>query len=91
MSTGFAPLLADMVQQLQDKEHGRKTMDYYTKDDPLDNLQLTNHSTCSTYFDKATAKLIQEGKESFIYEMFAYTRTYGLLSDYACKDISVSD
>jgi len=67
-----APLLADMVQELQDKEHGRKTMDY-TKDDPLNNLQLTHHSKCSTYFDKATAQLIQEGEESFIYDMFGYT------------------
>ena len=66
-----APLLSAMVQELQDKEHGRKTVDC-NKNDPLNNVQLTHHSKCSTYFDNATAKLIQEGDESFIYDMFGY-------------------
>jgi len=66
-----APLLSKLTTKLQETDKKRE-LEKYTKNDPIGNPQLTHHSKCSTYYDNATADIVQLGAESFIFEMYGY-------------------
>ena len=66
-----APLLSKLTTSLR-KKNSKRELQNYTKDDPIGNPQLSHHSKCSTYYDNATADLVQLGAESFIFEAFGY-------------------
>ena len=66
-----APLLSELITSLR-KKNSKRELQNYTKDDPIGNPQLSHHSKCSTYYDNATADLVQLGAESFIFDAFGY-------------------
>jgi len=66
-----APLLSELITKLQETNK-KQNLEKCTKDNPIENHQLSHHAKCSTYYDNATADLVQLGAESFIFEAFGY-------------------
>jgi len=65
------PLLSDLTTDLQETNKKRE-LEKYTKNDLVGNPQLSHHSKCPTYYDNATADIVQMGAESFIFEAYGY-------------------
>ena len=70
------PLISAIAKKIEkeadQQKYSRALLEEHSKNNPLSNPQLSNHGTCSTYFDDETSKFVEEGQESFIYEMFRY-------------------
>jgi len=65
------PLLSELTTSLR-KKNAKRELEKYTKNDPVGNPQLSHHSKCLTYYDNATADIVQLGAESFIFEAYGY-------------------
>jgi len=52
------------------RELGGYSSEY--KDDPLGDPRSIHHLKCETMFDNKTAAMVEDGTESFVYELFGY-------------------
>ena len=59
-----APLLSKLIKNLQEANAQKEFGTY--QHDPADNQQLSHHSKCPTYYDAATADIVQSGRESYV-------------------------
>lgn len=65
------PTSRELVKKMKEKRRLNSNGEKYVKSG-LTNVQSHHHSKCSTYFDDASAQLVVNGPENYIYKAFGY-------------------
>ena len=65
------PYMKELIKVVAAENSTRKLI-YKSKDDLRGNPQKHHHAPCSAYFNDETKALLENGPESFIYQMFGY-------------------